>query len=120
MIYRFIVSSLLGSSSVLLFCTACPSKRMTALAIFSPGSTRFRPAVKPPAAAPPLLFWLVPLVPMLAGGMLVLPSFLELIHTGATYEHWSRFIGMFFFTRRRPCCWSRACWITALASSPGN
>jgi len=33
---------------------------------------------------------------MIAGGWLVLPSLLELVRTGATYEHWSRFIAMTF------------------------
>ena len=33
---------------------------------------------------------------MVAGGLLVLPSFFQLVRTGATYEHWSRFIAMSF------------------------
>ena len=36
----------------------------------------------------------MPLALFLAGGLLVLPSFVELIRTGATYEHWSRFVAM--------------------------
>ena len=31
------------------------------------------------------------------GGALVLASFLELVRTGETYEHWSRFVAMSFF-----------------------
>ena len=31
---------------------------------------------------------------MLLGGWMVLPSFLDLVRTGATYEHWSRFVVM--------------------------
>jgi hypothetical protein len=31
---------------------------------------------------------------LVLGGALVAPSFLELVRTGATYEHWSRFIAM--------------------------
>jgi hypothetical protein len=31
------------------------------------------------------------------GGLLVAPSFLELVRTGGTYEHWSRFVAMSFF-----------------------
>jgi hypothetical protein len=38
---------------------------------------------------------------LVGGGLLVLPSFLELVRTGATYEHWSRFIAMSF------------CWVLA-------
>ena len=39
-------------------------------------------------------FWAVPAALFLVGGWLVLPSFLDLVRTGATYEHWSRFIVM--------------------------
>jgi len=45
--------------------------------------------------------WVVVPLLLLAGSLLVLPSFLELVRTGATYEHWSRFIAMSF-------CWSVA------------
>jgi hypothetical protein len=41
---------------------------------------------------------------LVVGGLLVLPGLVELIRTGATYEHWSRFIAMSF-------CWSLACVI---------
>jgi hypothetical protein len=43
------------------------------------------------------LSWYAPPVLLIGGGLLVLPSFLELVRTGATYEHWSRFIAMSFF-----------------------
>ena len=39
-------------------------------------------------------FWLVPTLLVIGGGALVVPSFLQLVETGATYEHWSRFIAM--------------------------
>jgi hypothetical protein len=42
------------------------------------------------------------------GGLLVLPSFLELVRTGSTYEHWSRFIAMSF-------CWVLASIIAVTA-----
>ena len=42
------------------------------------------------------LFWYFPLSLFLLGGLLVMPSFKELILTGATNEHWSRFIAMSF------------------------
>jgi hypothetical protein len=45
--------------------------------------------------------WLVPPLLLVGGGLLVLPSFLELVRTGSTYEHWSRFIAMSF------------CWVLA-------
>ena len=39
-------------------------------------------------------FWVAPAACFILGGILVIPSFLELVRTGATYEHWSRFITM--------------------------
>ena len=42
-------------------------------------------------------FWIVPAALFVFGGLLVIPSFLELVRTGATYEHWSRFIAMSVF-----------------------
>jgi fucose permease len=47
---------------------------------------------------------------MFFGGLLVLPSFLELVRTGATYEHWSRFIAMsFLFSLAIILLTTRAC-----------
>jgi hypothetical protein len=52
--------------------------------------------------------WLVPPLLLVGGGLLVLPSFLELVRTGSTYEHWSRFIAMSF-------CWELASIIAVTA-----
>jgi hypothetical protein len=41
-------------------------------------------------------FWVLPSILIVAGGWLVYPSYRELVTTGATYEHWSRFIVMSF------------------------
>jgi hypothetical protein len=41
-------------------------------------------------------FWFVPAVLILIGGWLVYPRYRQLVTTGATYEHWSRFIVMSF------------------------
>jgi hypothetical protein len=41
-------------------------------------------------------FWLVPLVLLGSAGALVYRSYRQLVTTGATYEHWSRFIVMAF------------------------
>jgi glycosyltransferase involved in cell wall biosynthesis len=95
MIYRFVVSSLLGTSAGLLFCAAHVSRRMVNLVLCS------RRAVVP---RDPLgrfldsrIFWYIIIFLFSLGGLLVLPSFWELVLTGATYEHWSRFIVMSFF-----------------------
>ena len=42
------------------------------------------------------VFWYITVFLFLLGGLLVFPSFKELVLTGATYEHWSRFIVMSF------------------------
>src|SRR4030095_2516744 len=57
--------------------------------------------------ASPLVRVVPPISPV-GGGLLVLPSFLELVRTGATYEHWSRFSAMSY------------CWVLAsMIAVPG-
>jgi hypothetical protein len=41
-------------------------------------------------------FWMVPIGFCLVGGSLLLASFLQLLTTGQTYEHWSRCVVMSF------------------------
>jgi glycosyltransferase involved in cell wall biosynthesis len=92
MIYRFVVSHLAGSLAGLLLSASYLTGRMVDIALrrksrsvlgwFFSGR----------------LVWVVPTILLISGGLLVLPSFLELVRTGATYEHWSRFIAMSF-------CW---------------
>jgi glycosyltransferase involved in cell wall biosynthesis len=94
MIYRFVVSHLAGTSAVLLFAASYLTSRMARLTVAAaaawPWEERIRVLLKSS------WFWTAPVVLMLAGGGLVLPSFFELVRTGATYEHWSRFIAMTF------------------------
>jgi glycosyltransferase involved in cell wall biosynthesis len=94
MIYRFVVSSLLGTSACLLFCAGHVSRRMVNLVLFNQ-----RRAVPQDILGRFLnsrVFWYVTVFLFLLGGLLVFPSFKELVLTGATYEHWSRFIVMSF------------------------
>lgn len=95
MIYRFTVSHLAGTSAFLVFAASYLTSRMSHLTVTSgstplPWENRLRRALESP------WFWTAPGALMLAGGLLVLPSFLELVHTGSTYEHWSRFLAMTF------------------------
>lgn len=94
MIYRFVVGNLLGTSAAWLLAAAHISRRVVQIVLFhqrpAPPDTRFGRFLRS------RLFWPVLLGLFLAGGLLVLPSFRELIRTGATYEHWSRFIVMSF------------------------
>jgi glycosyltransferase involved in cell wall biosynthesis len=95
MIYRFVVSHLAGTLAALLLCASYLTGRMVAIAL-----TRGRRNLLDWFFAS-WLVWAVPPILVIVGGLLVLPSFLELVRTGATYEHWSRFIAMSF------------CWVVA-------
>lgn len=95
MIYRFVVSHLAGVLAGLLLCASYLTGRMVALAL----NRRSRHLLDWFFAS--RLVWAAPLVLLTGGGLLVLPSFVELVRTGATYEHWSRFIAMSF------------CWVLA-------
>lgn len=95
MIYRFVVSHLAGVLAGLLLCASYLTGRMVALAL----NRRSRHLLDWFFAS--RLVWVVPLILLIGGGLLVLPSFLELVRTGATYEHWSRFMAMSF------------CWVLA-------
>lgn len=102
MIYRFVVSHLAGSLAALLLCASYLAGRVVAIALNQPakGVLHWGFSTRWVWAAPPAL--------LLGGGLLVLPSFLELVRTGATYEHWSRFIAMSF-------CWVLAAIIAVTA-----
>ncbi len=95
MIYRFVVSHFLGVTAFLLFSASYLTDKMVRIGLASDSAAEVNSG---PLAAflrsPP--FWLVPLSLLGAGVALVIPSFLELVRTGATYEHWSRFIAMSF------------------------
>jgi hypothetical protein len=96
MIYRFVVSSLAGTTACLLFCTSYLSTRI--LGITLRVKPEDRKSQRPLAAFfSSRYFWLAPSVLIITGGALVLPSILERVTTGATYEHWSRYIAMSFF-----------------------
>jgi len=95
MIYRFIVSNLLGTTGCLLIGAGHLTARIASLTV-SANSRRPEPVWRIPFG---LWFWLMPAVLILAGGVLVYPSFRDLVTTGATYEHWSRFIAMSFLVQ---------------------
>lgn len=91
MIYRFIVGHLAILAGFILISASYLTGRMAEIAL----------RAKPKSAVAYLhrlmshpFFWTIPFLLMLTGGVLVLPSFTSLIRTGATYEHWSRFIAM--------------------------
>lgn len=90
MIYRFVVSDLAGTLAALLFCGGYLADRIVrvTLAPSPPRRTWLDRLFESP------LFFGLPAALVIGGGLLVLPSFLELVETAHTAEHWSRFIVM--------------------------
>jgi glycosyltransferase involved in cell wall biosynthesis len=95
MIYRFVVSHLAGICACLLFSASYVTARIVGITLQNGAGRRSLTAVAQ-ATLQSRYFWLLPLLLMISGGLLVLPSLVQLARTGATYEHWSRFIAMSF------------------------
>jgi hypothetical protein len=95
MIYRFIVSNLAGVAAFLLFSASYVTAFIVAMTLQN-GTPRRSLIFITRGFFHAGYFWTIPVLLMLSGGALVLPSFLQLVRTGATYEHWSRFIAMSF------------------------
>ena len=95
MIYRFIVSHLAGTLAALLLSASYLTDRIVGIVLTKDGSKR-RHAKLLEWFFSNKLGWYAPAILLIGGGALVLSSFLELVRTGATYEHWSRFIAMSF------------------------
>ena len=107
MIYRFVVGHLAGTLAGLLLCASYLTGRMVAIALRDVEGKRSSRNLLDWFFSN-WLPWLVPPLLLVGGGLLVLPSFLELVRTGSTYEHWSRFIAMSF-------CWELASIIAVTA-----
>lgn len=95
MIYRFVVSHLAGTLACLLFCASYLTQKMVKIALPDENQASKRRDYLEWFFSGRLL-WVAVSMLLVGGGLLVLPSFLELVRTGATYEHWSRFIAMSF------------------------
>jgi hypothetical protein len=109
MIYRFIVSNLAAVAAFLLFSASYVTARIVAMTLQNGAPRRSLMSVTR-GFLHAGYFWTIPVLLMLAGGVLVLPSFLQLVRTGATYEHWSRFIAMsFLFSLAIILMTTRAC-----------
>lgn len=94
MIYRFVVSHLAGTTAALLLSASYLTGRMVSITL--PGNLISKARGGWARVMNTHWFWALPLLCMLVGGILVIPSLLQLVRTGATYEHWSRFIAMSF------------------------
>lgn len=93
MIYRFILSQLVGTISLLLLSAAYLSKKILAITLSQLNSFKGFSILKifrPGTAVFIMIFFLI------IGSALVYDSFIQRITTDATYEHWSRFVVMSF------------------------
>ena len=95
MIYRFVVSQLLGSTAVLCWCVAYLARRLMVVTGFREARPHQGERLARRFFGGPW-FWLAEAALLLAGFLLVEPSLRSLVTTGATYEHWSRFVVMSF------------------------
>ncbi len=94
MIYRFLVSDLFGTSACLCFCASYLFGEMSQIAL-SEEIWNSRQSISQRFFQGPWL-WAAVAFLLLTGGSLVLGSFLQLLETGSTYEHWSRYVVMTF------------------------
>jgi glycosyltransferase involved in cell wall biosynthesis len=94
MIYRFLVSHLLGTAACLCFCASYILGQMIEIALSEEIGKRKDSWVEQFFHS--RWFWVMNAALAAVGGSLVLGSLLQLLETGSTYEHWSRFIVMTF------------------------
>jgi Glycosyl transferase family 2 len=91
MIYRFVVSHLLGTAGILCLSLAYLSRQIVTVSRLRPRSKSFHFRLLDRVVTGPA-FWPLVLGLIVVGAVLVAPSAAELIATGATNEHWSRFL----------------------------
>jgi len=94
MIYRFLVSHLLGTAACLCFCASYILSQMIEIALAEEIGKRKESWVE--RFFHSRWFWVVNGSLTAIAGSLVLGSLLQLLETGETYAHWSRFIVMTF------------------------
>jgi hypothetical protein len=98
MIYRFMVSQLLGTLSGLLFMASFISERIVGITLSSSTETRPVQILSSRFFVSGISHWVAGLF-LLAGFLLVGNSLRDRLTLGSTYEHWSRYMVMsFFFT----------------------
>lgn len=97
MIYRFIVSEILGVVSVMLFCAAHLSRKMVWISLKGGGTpTRVQGFSFLGGLVFGRWFWAWPVVLFGLAAYLVESGFVEFVRTGHVFEHWSRFVVMSF------------------------
>lgn len=93
MIYRLVVGNLLGVVGIVLLCAGYIAGTTVDALLFE-GRSRSKTRDWLTKALRGPWFWATQVVLLVTGGLLVLPSFFDLVSTGATVGHWSRFIVM--------------------------
>jgi len=96
MIYRLIVSELLGVTAVLFFSASFITERMVTVTISRPKGEVIRGSMIARVYSSGLM-WAVPILGTLLGLFLIADSLIDRILMGQTYEHWSRYVAMSFF-----------------------
>ncbi len=91
MIYRFVVADLAITSGTLLLCTSFLARRIVQIVLNLPKQDFVFHRVLGALLRNGWL-WVLVVAFLATAAALVAPSFVELVRTGATYEHWSRFI----------------------------
>lgn len=95
MIYRFLVSDVLGIAACSLFCASYLTGHIVSIAL-SEGA-RNHENKWTSRVFESSWFWTVPVLFAAIGVALVLPSVIERLRTGGTQEHWSRYVVMTFW-----------------------
>jgi len=96
MIDRFVIGHLLGTMSVLCCAAAFLAQRIVDTALSDARSDPGAESIVIWLFRGPLL-WPLTVACFLIGGLLVRSSFVGLIRSGVTFDHWSRYIAMSFF-----------------------
>jgi len=96
MIYRLIVSNLLGITSLLFFSASFITEKMVSLTVSKPitGASAKSWISKIYESK---IIWAVPVLGTLLGLFLIGDSLIDRLLIGETYEHWSRYVAMSFF-----------------------
>lgn len=96
MIYRLIVSNLLGITSILFFSASFITEKTVAMTVSKPITAGGRQSLVSKLYGSKFI-WAVPLLGTLLGLFLIGDSLYNRIFMGETYEHWSRYVVMSFF-----------------------
>lgn len=96
MIYRLIVSNLLGITAVLFFSAAFITEKMVSLTVSKPITGASAKSLITRIYESKII-WAVPVLGIILGLLLIGDSLINRLMMGETYEHWSRYVAMSFF-----------------------